>query len=202
MRFMRIWVAHLAALAICAGCGPQGPTPAVEKTPAGTESTTREEPGGVKVPDGATSEPAGSASKETAAEPADGTAPKAKLAEPIILEAENLTLKNAKIQDLKGASNGKAVLLDQPESQITGKIMLKKGEYEVTVYVFAPDGKHDALYLTLANVEERLFPEEWAALVATQTITVQIIKDKECDLEIVPAETGVSIDRIVIKQVK
>jgi hypothetical protein len=120
-----------------------------------------------------------------------------------VLEAESMALFDAEAKDLAGASGGKAVLLGKGSSIADTVVTLGKGKYEFTVYAHAPDGDHDAFYLTVGDgIRQRLFVSEWKKVVAAKAVTVENATKKACKIELKPAETGMYIDRVVIKPVK
>ena len=121
----------------------------------------------------------------------------------VVLEAEDMSLFDAEIKNLPGARGGKAVLLGSGSSIVDTVVTLSKGKYEVVVYVQAPDGEHDAFYLTFANgIRQRLFPGECRKVVAAKAIILKIAKKKPSKIVLKPAETGMYIDRVVIRPIK
>ena len=77
---------------------------------------------------------------------------------------------------------------------------LGKGTYEITVYAQGADDRHDAFYVSLAGVEQRRFPSEWGKVIATKAVTVNIERAGDQTLTIRAAESGVHIDRVVLKR--
>jgi len=119
----------------------------------------------------------------------------------VALEVENFTkLDEAEVKDLAGASGGKAVLFDSEISGAETSVLLTKGTWEVTLHMQGGDSEHDAVYLSVAGIEERLFPEEADKVMAVESFTVQVTKDGPVKVVLLAAETGVYLDKVVLKK--
>jgi len=118
------------------------------------------------------------------------------------LEVEAFKLDEAEVKDLAGASGGKAVLFGSETSGAETAVPLKKGTYQVTLYMQGGDSDHDAVYLSVAGVEYRLFPDEAGKVMAVESFTVQVTKDGPVKVILLAAETDVYLDKVVLKRVK
>jgi hypothetical protein len=145
--------------------------------------------------------PAPAAPDTTAVTPAP-TTPAAPTPAVVTLECRTFTLTDAALKDLAGACGGKAVLFDKETAKAATSVNLLKGTYEVTVYLQAPDSDSDAIYVSVNKNEERLYPDEYGSIQPTRTYTVEVQADGPCAVEIVPAETGMLLDRVVLKKIK
>jgi hypothetical protein len=125
----------------------------------------------------------------------------------VTLEVETFKLDEAEVRDLAGASGGKAVLFNSETSGAETSVPLKKGTYEVTLYMQGADEDHDAVYLSVAGIENRLYADEWGRVVVgavpdQERFTVAVPKDGPCKVVLLAAETDVYLDRVVLKLVK
>ena len=118
------------------------------------------------------------------------------------LEVETFTLEDATVKDLQGATGGKAVLFDKETSSAKTTVTLKKGNYEVTVFVQGVDPDHDAFFLSVAGEESRLFPAEYGKVVAADPVKVEVKQDGAVAIALAAAETGLYLDKVVVKAVK
>jgi hypothetical protein len=122
----------------------------------------------------------------------------------ITLEIEDFpTLKDAKAMPLTGAGGGKAVLFDKETSLATTTVNLKKGTYEVTLYIQAVDPDHDAVLLSINGSENRLFTNDYGNVVpASDPFTFEMAADGPCVIQLKPAELDVQLDRVELKRTK
>jgi len=123
-------------------------------------------------------------------------------AEGTVLECETFKLDHAKVLDLAGASGGKAVLFDSETCGAETSVPLTKGTYEVTLFIQGTDEDQDAVYLSVAGIEYRLFPEDYGKVMAVEPFTVEVAKDGAVKVVLMAAETGVYLDKVVLKKVK
>ena len=128
--------------------------------------------------------------------------PKPALLEETTLEVETFKLDEAEVKDLAGASGGKAVLFASETAGAETVVPLKKGTYEVTLYAQGSDEDHDAVYLSVAGIENRVYTPEWGKVVACEPVVVVVPKDGPCKVVLLAAETGVYLDKVVLKRVK
>ena len=134
--------------------------------------------------------------------PTEAAPPEVKvLPSEVALEVEDFTkLDEAEVKDLVGASGGKAVLFDSEISGAETSVLLTKGTWEVTLHMQGGDSEHDAVYLSVAGIEERLFPEEADKVMAVESFSVQVTKDGLVKVVLLAAETGVYLDKVVLKK--
>jgi hypothetical protein len=119
-----------------------------------------------------------------------------------VLEVEEFTLKDAKVQALAAAGGGKVVVLQGDLSTAEKTIQLAKGTYTVTVYAFAPSYEEDAFYLTVGDgYEERIFPEEINKVLPAGPVTHTQKADGPCKISLGFGEENVQLDRVEIKPV-
>lgn len=81
-------------------------------------------------------------------------------------------------------------------------VLLKKGSYEVVVIMSAPDGDHDAFYITFDDSQKRLYPNGYNEIMETESMRISVSEDKEYKVKIFPAEVGMTIDRVVFRKVR
>jgi len=119
------------------------------------------------------------------------------------LEVEEFKLTNAKVQQLKGASGGKVVVLQDENGKAEATIPLKKGNYEITVYALGPSSDEDAFYLTVGdNAQERRWPKNPGEILPTLDVVNFTQKaDGPCNILIRFAEPNVQLDRVQFKNV-
>jgi len=120
----------------------------------------------------------------------------------ITLEVEKFKLDEAEVKDLAGASGGKAVLFDSEMSAAETSVSLTGGTYEITLHMQGGDDEHDAVYISVAGIEIRTYPEERDKVMAVEPFTVQVTRDGPVKVVIMAAETGVYLDKVVLKKVK
>jgi len=120
----------------------------------------------------------------------------------VTLEVEAFKLDEAEVKDLAGASGGKAVLFGSETSGAETAVPLTKGTYQVTLYMQGADEDRDAVYLSVAGIENRLFAQEWGKVFACETVTVVVAKDGPVKVVLLAAETDVYLDKVVLKRVK
>ncbi len=120
----------------------------------------------------------------------------------VTLDVKTFKLEDAQVKDCAGATGGKAVLFDKETASAKSTVTLKKGTYEVTLFMKAEDDAHDAVYLTVAGQEERLFPEDYGKVMAATPFTVEVKADGAVPVALTAAETGMFLDKIVLKKVK
>jgi hypothetical protein len=119
------------------------------------------------------------------------------------IEAEEFRLQGAKVVALQGASRGQAVLFDSDGAHASLSVQLQRGTYEVTAYVQGADEKHDAVLLSVGGHETRLSPQDaYGKIVPTAAFQVAVDKDGPCKIALTADETGVYVDRIVLKRLK
>ena len=123
--------------------------------------------------------------------------------ETTMLEAEALTLTDAAVKELADASGGRAVFFGKQTSTAKGRIHLKRGGYQILVYMQSPDGKHDAFYLTVKDRRIRFFQAmdedgNWVrnTIRPTESNGLVIDRDGPVPITLETAETGFYIDRI------
>jgi len=119
------------------------------------------------------------------------------------LEVEEFKLTNAKVQQLKGASGGKVVVLQDENGKAESTIPLKKGNYEITVYALGPSSDEDAFYLTVGdNAQERRWPKNPGEILPTLDVVNFTQKaDGPCDILLRFAEPNVRLDRVEFKHI-
>jgi len=121
----------------------------------------------------------------------------------LVLEVEAFTkLEEAQVKDLAGASGGKAVFFDSETSAAETSVPLTKGTWEVTLFMQGTDEDQDAVYLDVAGTEQRLFPQDYGKVMAVEPFTVEVAKDGAVKVVLMAAETGVYLDKVVLKKVK
>lgn len=128
--------------------------------------------------------------------------PEPALLEEAVLEVEEFKLDEAEVKDLAGAGGGKAVLFAEETAGAETVVPLKKGTYQVTLYAQGSDEDHDAVYLSVAGIENRVYTPEWGKVVACEPVVVVVPKDGPCKVVLLAAETGVYLDKVVLKRVK
>ena len=122
-----------------------------------------------------------------------------------VLEAETLKLSGCKVAALKGASGGKAVLMMAEADRATGAVTLKKGTYQVVLFVQGESDEEDAVYLSIGGGEQRRMWTSGRGELAKAVqmgsedpfIEVEIDKAGPVEVKLEFAEKNVHIDRIV-----
>ncbi len=123
----------------------------------------------------------------------------------VTLEAETFRCAGVEVKDLSGAS-GRALFFGQTGGRAESKVRLQKGTYEAHVYMQGHHTYHDAVFLNLAGQEFRFYQEKWNRLAAgavkdTPQVLVKVPRDGDHAVALEFAETGVYVDRIVLRRV-
>ena len=116
----------------------------------------------------------------------------------VVIEVESLELSNAQIEDLESAS-GKVVAFDVESAEAKGEVELDRGLYVVYLYMYSPDGDHDAVYVAIGATRKRVYPAIHATITESEAFTINIPEKKKYPISITCGETGVLLDRLVIR---
>jgi len=139
---------------------------------------------------------------EVTTQPASSPASTVPAGESISLELESFELTNCRVEDLPDAGGGKAVLFPQEDSKARTQVTLSAGRYEVTAYMFAQDGGHDACLISIADAQDlRQYPSAWGKVAPSEAFWITVRKTGPVTVVVRPAETDFMVDRIVIKPV-
>jgi hypothetical protein len=135
-----------------------------------------------------------------------GTAPRRPaVGEELALEVETFRLTSARASEREGAGGGRIVLFESDASRAEAWVELASGTYEVTVILDGPDADHDAVYVSVAEDEYRVHPEpgyRGCLSAAARRPEVCVWKDGAMPVVFRAAETGVSLDRLILKRVQ
>jgi hypothetical protein len=168
---------------------------------AGKETVDDTGKGGAPCPAAGT--PASAASATVA--PATGTPAAKPGAKEIVLEVEDFKITNAKVVSLKGASKGKAVLINVEKDRAEKMVTLAKGSYQLEVYMQGHDGDTDAVFVTVAGNEMRFFNDEYDKVGLCTPVAedlFEIKKDGDYPVIVHFAEPNVYVDRVVLRKLK
>lgn len=117
----------------------------------------------------------------------------------VVREVEAFKLTDAKVEDLKGASGGKVVVMTTDAGEAELSVTLKKGAYELKVYGLAPSYDEDAFYLTVGDGEEkRLVISDINKVLPSAPYAFTVAKDGACRILITYGEDNVKFDKVVI----
>lgn len=125
----------------------------------------------------------------------------------VVLEAESMALKGAcTALTVAGAGGGKTVVFTKEGGEAKGAVTLKKGKYDVVVYVQGVSAPEDAVFITVGGgTKVRVYAEERGKVVAAtkmgtddQSFEVTVDKDGPCEIVLGFAEPNVQVDRVVL----
>jgi len=132
----------------------------------------------------------------------------------VVLECEALTLTDAEIVEAADASGGKCIQFSKETSKAEKETTLKAGRYAVDVYMKCQDLAHDTIYLSVPGKEKiKVFPSH-AHLPQTSFVRVPVDedrakpllveteKDQAVKIALLARETGMLLDRIVLRKVE
>ena len=130
-------------------------------------------------------------------------------AQQVAVEAEGLALKDCRAMKLGGASGGRAVFMTTDGGEARGTVDLRKGKYEVVVYVQGTNDEGDAVFVTVCGKERRrVWGGDHGSVVAAtlyeteeRSFAVTIEKDGPCEVVLQMAEPNVYVDRVVFRAV-
>ena len=129
------------------------------------------------------------------------------IGESVALEAEYFELGEMRVHALASASGGKVIGFTLGGGEASTEVRLSKGTYEVMLFLQGVDEDHDAVYLTVADTQLRLFPDTHGEVVQAgnkdaDPVLVDVGSDGVHSVRLSHAEDGVLVDRLVLKRVK
>jgi hypothetical protein len=120
----------------------------------------------------------------------------------VVVEAEEMNLRDVVALDLPGAGKGKAIHFTKPGSRAKAMVDLKKGAYEIQVFMQGRQKTREAVTVRLAGREYRLSQDKKDTLAPgvprdKPRAEIEIPKDEDYELRIEFAEADVLVDRVV-----
>lgn len=125
--------------------------------------------------------------------------------EELTLEVEAFRLRAARPAAREGAGGGRVVLFESGGSRAETSVELAAGTYEVVVYMDGPDADHDAVFVSVAEDEHRVYPDAgYRGCLSAAAPRPEICVWKNGPMPVIfrAAETGVSLDRVILKRVQ
>jgi len=120
----------------------------------------------------------------------------------LTLEGENFELKEqAKVEELAGASGGKALFFPGENNKALLEPVLEKGFYNVTVFSRTDVYANDSFSLTFNGIEKKLWQDGIKKIARCKTFSISLPENRKYRLEILSAKTPVYIDRIELEKV-
>jgi hypothetical protein len=118
----------------------------------------------------------------------------------VIVEAEEMELRGLAVKELGKA---KAVYFAEPGGRAKKTVKLKKGKYDLHVFMQGSKAQHDTVLVKLAGREFRLGQEKWNTLAPgvlreKGSLEIEIPNEGDFELRIEFAESEVHVDRVVL----
>ena len=132
-----------------------------------------------------------------------GGAAKLEVGQELALEVEGFRLTEARAAERAGAGGGRVVLFESERSRAEARVTLETGRYEVTVVLDGPDRDHDAVFVALEKDEYRVYPDagdRGRLSPAADRLEMCVPQAGPVAISLRTAETGVALDRVVLKR--
>jgi hypothetical protein len=121
-----------------------------------------------------------------------------------VIEVESMKLTDAEVRPLPGAGGGRVVVFEKETGMAEGSVKLTQGRYELILYVLAPDGDHDATSVEVEKgIDRRIWSSHHGKLApCDDPVPFTVKQDGEVPIKLWVAETGVLLDRVVIRKLE
>jgi hypothetical protein len=125
------------------------------------------------------------------------------LKEPLVLEVEDFTLSQCVASEFEGASQGKGVKFEKPDSSASFETTLPPGDYKITVYVKTRGPDEDGFFVTVNDSgQTRVFYNSIYGIYGIASLVFfSVGEDKVVKILIEAGEVNMILDKVAIESV-